>query len=71
MTFNQLKALVLLLAIPVGFALAVRLGREAEGYAKPQRFVRLHYGISPESLYYLPFSMLENVALTRWARRGS
>ncbi len=67
MTFNQLKALVLLLAIPVGFALAVRLGREAEGYAKPQRFVRLHYGISPESLYYLPFSMLENVALARWA----
>ena len=67
MTFPKLKALVLLLAIPIGFALAVRLGREAEGYAKPQKFIRLHYGISPESLYYLPFSMLENVALARWA----
>jgi len=67
MTFPKLQALVLLLAIPVGFALAVRLGQEAEGYAKPQKFIRLHYGISPESLYYPPFSMLENVALARWA----
>ena len=36
MTFNQLKALVLLLAIPVGFALAVRLGRIPAEIARRQ-----------------------------------
>ncbi len=66
MTAKKLNALVFLLAIPLGFALAVWLGREARGYSKPDRFVRLHYGISPERLYYPPFSMLENLALARW-----
>ena len=67
MTFAKLKALVFLLAIPLGFALAVRLGRDAETYAKPSRFTRFHYQISPESLFYPTFSMLENLALARAA----
>lgn len=67
MTCAKLKAMVFLLAIPLGFLLAVWLGRDAETYSKPSRFVRFHYQISPESLFYPTFSMMENVALSRWS----
>ena len=42
MTFTKLKALVFLLAIPLGFAIAVFLGRDAATYAKPDKFLRFH-----------------------------
>jgi hypothetical protein len=67
MSFTKLKALVTLLGVALGFALAVWLGRAAESYSKPANFVRFHYQISPESLFYPPFSMLENLALARWS----
>jgi hypothetical protein len=67
MTYAKLKAMVFLFAIPLGFLLAVWLGRDAETYSKPSRFVRFHYQISPESLFYPTFSMMENVALSRWS----
>ncbi len=67
MNFAKLKAIVFLFAIPLGFALAVWLGREAETYSKPSRFTRFHYQISPESLFYPTFSMMENLALARWS----
>lgn len=67
MTFSKLKALVTLLAIPLGFGLAVWFGREAEAYSKPSDFKRFHFQISPESFFYPPFSMLENIALARWS----
>jgi hypothetical protein len=67
MTHAKLKALACLLAIPLGFAVAVWLGREAETYAKPDKFVRFHQEIAPESLFYPPFSTLENLALARWS----
>jgi hypothetical protein len=67
MSHAKLKALAFLVAIPLGFALAVWLGREAATYAKPDKFVRFHQGIAPESLFYPPFSTLENLALARWS----
>ena len=67
MSFVKLKTLLFLLAIPLGFAVAVWLGREAKTYAKPDKFVRFHPGIAPESLFYPPFSTLENLALARWS----
>jgi len=67
MSHAKLKALVFLVAIPLGFALAVWLGRDAARYAKPDKFVRFHPGIAPESLFYPPFSTLENLALARWS----
>jgi hypothetical protein len=67
MTFPKLKALVFLLAIPVGFALAVLLGRDATTSAKPDKFVRFHQRLSPESLFYPTFATMENLALTRWS----
>jgi hypothetical protein len=67
MSHAKLKALAFLVAIPLGFALAVWLGREAATYAKPDKFIRFHQGIAPESLFYPPFSILENLALARWS----
>ena len=62
MTFPKLKALVFLLAIPLGFAIAVFLGRDAATYAKPDKFLRFHPQIAPESRFYPPFATLENIA---------
>ncbi len=67
MSFSKLKALVTLLAIPLGFGLAVWLGRAAESYSKPSNFTRFHFQLAPESLFYPPFSMMENLALARWS----
>jgi hypothetical protein len=67
MTFAKLKALVFLLAIPLGFAIAVWLGRDAATYSKPDKFVRFHQRLSPESLFYPTFAMMERIALARWA----
>lgn len=67
MTFPKLKALVFLLAIPLGFALAVLLGRDAATYAKPDKFVRFHQRLSPESLFYPTFATMEKLALARWS----
>lgn len=60
------KALVLLLGVPLGFAFAVLLGRAAERYSKPDHFVRFHYKLAPETLYYPTFSTMENLALARY-----
>jgi hypothetical protein len=46
--------------------LAVLLGRDAATYAKPDKFVRFHQRLSPESLFYPTFSTMENLALARW-----
>ena len=66
MTFLKIKNLVFLLAIPLGFGLATWFGLNAESYSKPSRFVRFHYHISPETLFFPTFSMMENLALSRW-----
>lgn len=66
MTFLKIKNLVFLVAIPIGFGLASWLGLKAESYSKPSKFVRFHYHISPETLFFPTFSMMENLALSRW-----
>ncbi|HTL68185.1 MAG TPA: hypothetical protein VL200_11025 [Lacunisphaera sp.] len=60
------RSLALLLGLAAGFAGAVFEGHRAAHYSKPSGFRRLHQRISPESSFYPPFSMLENLALARW-----
>lgn len=57
---------MLLLGILVGFLGCVWFGHQAVHYSKPSSFKRFHQGISPDTLYYPPFAMLENLALARW-----
>lgn len=56
-----------LAGMAAGFALAVLAGHWAGRHGKPDHFKRIHQLISPESLYYPPFDMLENLALAKWS----
>jgi hypothetical protein len=53
--------------IAVGFLLAVVLGREAAAHAKPEKFERFYWSITPESLYYPTYASMEKLALARWS----
>lgn len=61
------QAIFLGLGIVVGFTLAVAAAHQAAGYSKPSNFKRFHQFISPDTGFYPPFSMLENLALARWS----
>jgi len=56
----------LLFGTAVGFGGAVALGYKATAYSLPSDFKRFHQRVAPEGAFYPPFSMLENLALSRW-----
>ncbi len=57
----------LIAGVLAGFTAAALLGRSAEGYSKPSNFARFHEDIAPEGTFFPTFSMMENLALARWA----
>lgn len=63
---RRLTTLALLAGLAAGFALAVFLGARAEASSRPDGFRRFHPFISPESLFYPTYPMLERLALARW-----
>lgn len=63
---SRVSSWCLLAGVLVGFAGAVWQGHQAAGYSKPARFQRFHQRISPDALFYPPYSMLETLALARW-----
>jgi len=66
MTTTRLSSGLLLAGILMGFLGATWAGHLAAGYSKPSNFRRFHQRISPDTLYYPPYAMLENLALARW-----
>lgn len=66
MKLTRLASWSLLFGIVAGFGACVWLGHRAAVTSKPRDFVRFHQGISPDTLYYPPFAMMEQLALERW-----
>jgi hypothetical protein len=57
---------ILLAGILLGFLGATWQGHLAAGYSKPDNFKRFHQRISPDTIYFPPYAMLETLALARW-----
>lgn len=66
MNISHISSWCLLGGILTGFLLASWEGHRASTYSKPANFQRFHQRISPDTLYYPPYRMLENLALARW-----
>jgi lysophospholipase L1-like esterase len=66
MSTSRLSSWLLLAGIATGFLLATWSGHATAGYSKPAQFRRFHQRISPDTLFYPPYSMLETLALARW-----
>ena len=66
MTQPKLPALALILGCICGFAGACWFGKAAARYSKPSSFHRFHPAISPDTIFYPPYNMLEQLALVRW-----
>jgi hypothetical protein len=62
----RLSSWLLLAGIATGFLLATWAGHATAAYSKPAHFRRFHRLISPDALFYPPYSMLETLALARW-----
>lgn len=67
MTSTRLSSWLLLGGILTGFLGATWQGHLASAYSKPDGFRRFHQRISPDTIYYPPYAMLENLALARWS----
>lgn len=67
MTTTRLSCWLLLGGIVLGFLGATWQGHRAAVYSKPDGFRRFHQRISPDTLYYPPYAMLEHLALARWS----
>lgn len=66
MNTARLSSWLLLGGILAGFLGATWQGHLASGYSKPDNFRRFHQRISPDTIYFPPYAMLETLALARW-----
>lgn len=66
MNTARLSSWLLLGGILTGFLGAAWQGRLAGAYSKPDNFRRFHQRISPDTIYFPPYAMLETLALARW-----
>ena len=66
MSTQRLNSWFLLGGLAAGFMLTTLAGHRAAITSRPEKFQRFHQRISPDTLFYPPYAMLESLALENW-----